>query len=127
MFVPVYDGFDYNKELALRAHQRVCHGTYIQSDGNTYAIFKNNKPIRINTKSNVNVFICIDGTRKIYYNNKWYDLKKIERIKPSKVKLNKPKRSQAEINALKAHRPASNHPWRTNMMVKTKKELAMQG
>lgn len=125
MFVPVYDGFDYNKELALRAHQRVCHNTYIQSDGNTYAIFKNNEPYRINTRLNVDVFIFLDGSRKIYYENDWYDLKKIERVKLPKPA--KAKRTQAEINASKSHKPASNHPWRTNMMAKTRKELAMEG
>lgn len=125
MFVPVYEGFDYNKELALRAHQRVCHGTYIQSDGNTYAIFKDNQPCRINTGLEVDVFICLDGTRKIYYENSWYDLKKIERIKPPKPV--KPKRTQAEINASKGHKQSSNHPWKTNMMMKTRKELVMEG
>ena len=125
MFVPVYEGFDYNKELALRAHQRVCHGTYIQSGGNTYAIFKDNQPCRINTRLDVDVFICLDGTRKIYHEETWYDLKKIERVKPPK--LIKPKRTQAEINVSKAHKPSNNHPWRTNMMVKTRKELAMEG
>ena len=124
MFVPVYDGFDYNKELALRAHQRVCHGTYIQSDGNTYAIFKDGEPCRINTGLDVDVFICLDGTRKIYYENSWYDLKKIERVRPPKPI--KPKRTQAEINASKSHKQANNHPWKTNMMMRTRKELAMK-
>lgn len=124
MFVPVYDGFDYNKELALRAHQRVCHGTYVQSDGNTYAIFKDGEPCRINTSLDVDVFICLDGTRKIYYENSWYDLKKIERVRPPKPI--KPKRTQVEINASKGHKQANNHPWKTNMMMRTRKELAMK-
>ena len=125
MFIPVPEDFDYNTELALRAHQRVCHGTYIQSDGNTYAIFKDGAPRRISTSLHVDVFICLDGTRKIHYKNEWYELKKIERVKPPKAV--KPKRTQAETNAAKAHEPASNHPWRLNMMAKTRRELAMGG
>ena len=122
MFVPVYDNFDYNTELALRAHQRVCHGTYIQSDGNTYAIFKDGKPSRINTGLAVDVFICLDNKRKIYYEHEWYELEKVERVKPPKTKNStksaKSKRTQEEINASKAHKPAANHPWRRDMMLK---------
>lgn len=125
MFVPVYEGFDYNKELALRAHQRICHGTYIQSDGNTYAIFKDNQSCRINTGLDVDVYICLDGSRKIYYENSWYDLKRIERVKPPKPI--KPKRTQAEINASKGHKQSKGHPWKTNMMMKTRKGLTMKG
>ena len=113
MFVPVYKEFDYNTELALRAHQRVCHGTYVQSDGGTYAIFRDGMPCRINTSLDVDVFICLDGSRKIYYENEWYELKRIERIKsPKQTKQTKPKLTKEELSRLRSENgKKSSSPW----------------
>lgn len=120
-FVPVQPDFDYNKELAILAHQRICQQTYIQSDGDTYAIFKDNRPVQLNTHSSVEVYIYLDGSRHIKYKNEWYDLKKIERLKVPKP--TKPPRTRAEINASKAHKPAADHPWRQNMMMQKDKKV----
>ena len=111
MFIPVHNGFNYNTELALKAHQRICHGTYIQSDGNTYAIFKDGEPCQIKTRSSVDVYICLDGSRKVHYNDQWYELKKIERAKLPK--LNKPKLSAEELSKLRSENAKrTNTPWR---------------
>ena len=111
MFIPVHNGFNYNTELALKAHQRICHGTYIQSDGNTYAIFKDGEPCQIKTRSSVDVYICLDGSRKVHYNDQWYELKKIERVKLPKP--NKPKLSAEELSKLRSENAKrTNTPWR---------------
>ena len=111
MFIPVHNGFNYNTELALKAHQRICHGTYIQSDGNTYAIFKDGEPCQIKTRSSVDVYICLDGSRKVHYNDQWYELKKIERVKLPKP--NKPRLSAEELSKLRSENAKrTNTPWR---------------
>ena len=110
-FVKVSDSFDYNKELALIAHQRICHSTYLQSDGHTYAIMADGKPASIRTNSIVEVYIRLDGSRWVLHNNKWYSLKEIKRVKvpkPVKKKLSPEELSEKRRRAAKKN----NSPWR---------------
>ena len=111
-FVRVSKEFDYNKELALIAHQRICHSTYLRSDGRTYAIMLDDKPMSIRTNAAVNVYIRLDGSRWILYKDKWYRLKEIQRVqllKAPKKKLSKEELSEIRSRAAKKN---INSPWR---------------
>lgn len=114
-FVRVPEDFNYNEKLALRAHQRVCHGTYVVSEGKTYAIFDStNEPARIGARESVDVYIFLDGTRCIFYQEKWYSLKEIARIEVPKMKK-APKRTNEEVSKLRSEagkKGAANSPWK---------------
>ena len=62
--------------------------------------------------SKVKVYTFLDGSEHIFYDNEWYDLKSVNDLKINPVEYIKPPKSQEEINLSKAHKPASNHPWK---------------
>ena len=120
-FIKVPTDFDYNTELALIAHQRICHSTYLQSDGHTYAIMLNNKPASIRTNEVVDVYTKLDGTKWILHNNTWYKLVEIARVKVPKTP--KKKLSKEELSRVRSEiAKKTNTPWRkTNSHLFTKR------
>lgn len=115
LFVKVSKDFDYNKELALLAHRRVCHHSYIVSEGKTYAIFKQNSEVAwLGTRESVEVYIFLDKTRRVFYNDEWYDLQTIKRVKVPKPTQKKPRLTRDELYKMRSEfgkKGAANSPW----------------
>lgn len=70
--------FNTNRDLALSVKRKILHQCYIRIDNKCLVILgKNNKPIRINTKSATDVFTCLDGTYYLEYDSQRYRLKEV--------------------------------------------------
>ena len=111
-FIPVPQDFNYNIELATTIYRRVNHHSYFQIRNKTFVAVCNDKPLRLNYQTPIEIYECLDGIYRIKHEDKWYKLKEVKRIKA--IEPPKPKRSRAEVNASKAHKLSSNHPWRMN-------------
>ena len=111
-FIPVEANFDFNKELAVWSEFKVYHNCYLKYDKNYHVILQNNQKVLLPTNSKVKVYTFVDGTEHIFFNDVWYDLKSVNDFKINPVEYIKNTKSQEEINLSKAHKPASNHPWR---------------
>lgn len=123
-FIKASADFDYNAELALISHRRVCHSTYLQSDGHTYAITLDGKPVSIRTNEEVDVYTRLDGDKWMLYDNAWYKLVEITRVrvpKSQKKRLSKEELSKVRSEIAKK----TNTPWRqTNSCLFTRKMSA---
>lgn len=111
-FIPVEANFDFNKELAVWSEFKVYHNCYLKYDKHYHIILQNNQKVLLPTNSKVKVYTFVDGTEHIFFNDVWYDLKSVNDFKINPVEYIKNTKSQEEINLSKAHKPASNHPWR---------------
>ena len=110
-FIKAPADFDYNAELALIEHHRVCHSTYLQSSSKTYAIMLNGKPTSIRTSEVVDVYTRLDGSKWMLYNDQWYSLVEIHRVKVPKMQ--KPRLSPEELSARRSQiAKQTNTPWR---------------
>jgi len=110
-FVKVDSNFDFNTELAVWEEKSIYRNCYLRINKKYYVIYDNGKPAYITTKNKVRVYTFLDGSTNVLFNDKFYTTKIID-IEFEKKKNIKSLKSQAEINALKTHKPASSHPWK---------------
>ena len=110
--------FNANRDLALCVKRKVLHHCYIRIDNKCLVILnKDNQPIRINTKSAVDVFTCLDGTYYMEYDSKRYKLKEVpstyfklrQEARPAQPKLTP--QGLAKARSEYARRNV-NSPWR---------------
>lgn len=113
VFISVDDNFDFNIELAVWSEHRIYHNCYLRYDHSYYLIFKDDIKSFIPINRKINVFTFVDGTKHIFYNNEWYDLKPIKNvdlvIKPSKEKSLSYNRSEI------SRKNSQNSPWRKGL------------
>ena len=110
-FIPVPPDFNYDIELATTIYRRIYHHSYFHIEGKTFVIMDENKPLRLNCQTPIEIYQCLDGIYRIKYHENWCELKEVE-YKPAKTAKPKRKRSQAKIDAAEARKPSPNHPWR---------------
>ena len=111
VFISVDENFDYNKELAVWSEHKVYHNCYLKYNNTYYVISKDGIKTNINTDKKVKVYTFIDGTDHILFEDEYYDLKPIKNVDITPKVETRCTKSIEEINASKAHKPSSNHPW----------------
>ena len=111
VFISVDENFDYNKELAVWSEYKVYHNCYLKYNNNYYVIYKDGIKTNINTDKKVKVYTFIDGTDHVLFEDEYYDLKPIKNVDITPKVETRCTKSIEEINASKAHKPSSNHPW----------------
>lgn len=79
-FQKVQKDFNYNRELALIYKKRIYNGTYLQLDKQYYTPFLNGKNVKLNARTRLTIYCCLNGNLGIFYNHKWYDLKPINSL-----------------------------------------------
>lgn len=128
-FTPVAKDFDYNLMLAISTSRQIQHHCYIKLDNIYYVIEKDNRPIHINTKDKLEVFLCLDGSKRLLYQGNYYNLRavRLDEIKEResrKQSLRSPAKTAAELSEVRRQSALkSNTPWRqTNAKFFIKKE-----
>lgn len=109
VFVKVPPTFDYNINLALRSKKTVFRGCCIKDKGVYYKITRYGRAARIGVLEGVDLFDCLDGTKKILYDNNWYEL---EIIRPTENKERMQSKKERTKSCNSPYRPSKDHPWR---------------
>ena len=128
-FVAVPDDFDYNRKLATWTNRRVFNGCYISLNGKYYVVKQNGKTARILTPERLRVYLYLDGSLHLEYEDMLYDLElvpkglvepNITRIatttaaKPTKTVSMKATPTKEEISKRNSEnaKKNTNSPWR---------------
>lgn len=115
-FVPVPADFDYNRKLATWDNRKILNGCYVSIDGKYYVVKRASQTARIITPESLKVYLYLDGTLHLEYEDILYDLELIlkETVMPKAAKVIKLKTGKDKIskqNSENAKRN-TNSPWR---------------
>ena len=114
-FIPVPEDFDYNSKLAIWDKRKILNGCYVSVGGKYYIIKQDGKAIYTTSQDEFLVYLYLDGTRHLYYNDKICDLELVPRelAKPKVMKIKKPTHTKVVITtANKDIKKNTNSPWR---------------
>ena len=84
-FIPVPEDFDYNRKLAIWDERKILNGCYVSLGGKYYIVKRNGKAIYTTSRDKFPIYLYLDGTRHLYYDDNMCDLELVPQ------KLAKPK------------------------------------
>ena len=115
-FIPVPEDFDFNSKLAICDERKILNGCYVSVDGKYYVVKRDGKAIYTNSQEKFPVYLCLDGTRHLYYEGRVCDLELVPQklAKPKTIKVAKPLPTPAEISQRNSNNAKKNinSPWR---------------
>ena len=88
-FIPVSEDFNYNLSLATWANRKVVNNCYVSIDSKCYVIKRNGEIAHIVSHEKLPVYLYLDGSRHLHYEDNVYDLKLVPKllIKPKTAKV----------------------------------------
>lgn len=116
LFVPVSEDFDYNLELATYEERKILHHSYIKYLGQYYAICDESGAKVLDYHDQAKVYSLLDGTKKLYIPDQFYNLEPVARVKLEKPK--KPKLTPEELSRIRSEagrKGRAKSPWRFGM------------
>ena len=79
-FVPVPEDFDYNRKLATWMNRKIINNCYVSIDGKYYVAKKNRETAHIVSQEKLPVYLYLDGSRHLYYEDNVYDLELVPKL-----------------------------------------------
>ena len=76
-FVKVPENYDFNRKLATWVMRHVQKGCYVSVGGKYYVAKKDGQNARIITPEELKVFLYLDGTFHLEYEDRLYDLEEV--------------------------------------------------
>lgn len=114
-FISPPEKFNYNIELAIWSEHKVYHNSYLKYDKSYHIILENNEKVYIPTSGKVKVYKFLDETEHVFYNDKYYEIKKVKDYQIEiKENIKEIVKTKEEINKSKAHKPM-NSPWKNGL------------
>ncbi len=79
-FISVPEDFNYDHKLATWVNRRVTNNCYVSIDGKYYVAKQNGKITHIVSQEKLPVYLYLDGSRHLYYEDNIYDLELVPRL-----------------------------------------------
>lgn len=110
-FIPVPEDFDYNQKLATWDERKILNGCYVSISGKYYIVKQDGKAIYTTSQDKFPIYLYLDGTRHLYYNDKICDLELVPQ-KLTKPKVAKIPKDEINKSLSKNAKQNTNSPWR---------------
>ena len=116
LFVCPIENFNYNVELAVYKEYSIHNHCYLRMNNKTFIILDNDMNAYFDTKQKVKVYIFLDGSVNVLFNDKFYKTKEVKIISKQQFVQNLSKATKSKTNWSTINKENSkNSPWRNGL------------